>query len=261
MKAIGKDLRSLLPIIGLFIILVMMVASLAKHRSLVCTEVEIKLSPDEGTYFLAPSHVLQIAAGVFSVNDIIGHDIASLDLYDMTMQLQHSPFIENASVFLGYNGKLTLNVKQRIPLFRVVTSTGQTYYVEKSGIKIPYRKGYAIRVPVVSGNISESFDDTAFVSSNELYDMLQIFNKISESSFWTAQIEQAYVDKKKGYILIPKVGSHTIVLGNSDRLNEKLDNLQLFYNQAFSNLGWDAYSEIDLSFEGQVVAQRKNSIE
>lgn len=259
MKKWGNELRAFFPIVGLFLLFIMMIASLAKHKSTVCTDVDIQLSPSEGTYFLAPSHILQIASGVFSSSDLIGRDMASLNLYDMTMQLQHSPFIEKASVFLGYNGKLSIHVKQRIPLFRVLNSNGETYYVEKSGIKIPYRKGYAIRVPIVNGNIAETYADSDTVSANELHEVLKIFKLISESSFWSAQIEQLYVDKNKGYILIPKVGSHTIVLGNIERIEEKFENLQLFYDQAFSNLGWDLYSEINLSYEGQVVAKRKSN--
>jgi cell division protein FtsQ len=154
------------------------------------------------------------------------------------------------------NGKLHVYVKQREPLFRVINQHGESYYVEKSGMKIPFLQNYPIRVPVLSGMIEETMSDSSYVKSRLLQEAMLLFAEIRSDVFLDAQIEQVYVDKFKDLLLIPKVGNHTIVMGNTERLSDKLHALKLFYHEALNKLGWDIYREIDLRYKGQIVARK-----
>src|SRR5690606_285270 len=115
-----------------------------------------------------------------------------------------------------------------------------------------------LRLPVVSGNIHETYEDSMFISEKSLMEVRNVFEFIHTDPFWTAFIEQVYVDKFKGIILIPKVGNHTIVLGNSDDLEDKFSRLKIFYLEGLGKVGWEVYQQIDLSFKGQIVAKKRN---
>lgn len=229
-----------------------------KHNKVVCNEVKIVLKPEGSSLFLDKAMVAKIASGSESVHDLIGKDMQSVNLFALQKNLSQSPFVEKASVFLDYKGTLSIHVVQKIPLFRVINQQGSSYYVEKNGFKIPHIPQHAVRVPVISGYIEEKLGDSTYTKSETLQGAVAFFNYLEANEFWKAQIEQVYVDKFKDFLLIPKVGNHTIVLGKTNNLEDKLDKLYTFYRQGLQNVGWDKYSSIFLNFEGQVVAKKRN---
>ena len=80
--------------------------------------------------------------------------------------------------------------------------------------------------------------------------------KINESEFWNAQIAQIHFEKDM-ILLIPRVGNHKINLGSFYNVSTKLDNLYQFYKSVMPVKGWQTYSEINLSFNNQIVCVRK----
>ena len=54
-----------------------------------------------------------------------------------------------------------------------------------------------------------------------------------------------------------RIGDHTITLGNFNNLNQKLNNLLLFYQKEFSVYIWDSYKDINLKFRNQIVCTKK----
>ncbi|MCO6495186.1 MAG: hypothetical protein J5I91_05860 [Bacteroidetes bacterium] len=248
----------ILPAIGLLLLITITIWATIKQKTVVCSEVVIKLEPQDGTYFLTNTHVLQIASNVTSPNDLIGKSLKQLNTYRMLYNLRSSPYVAKANIFLGNDGKLVIDVHQREPLFRVINQQGESYYVEKNGLKIPTVPNYSVRVSVLSGAVDEQAHDSNYIHSEILKGALDIFSFINAEPFWKAQIEQVYVDKNQGFLLIPQVGNHTIVVGKPDNIKSKLEKLKLFYNQALTKKSWDDYSVIDLSFDGQVVAKKRN---
>jgi cell division protein FtsQ len=68
-----------------------------------------------------------------------------------------------------------------------------------------------------------------------------------------------YVNTDSEIELIPRVGDHTILIGNTNNLEEKMQNLFVFYTQAMKKAGWNEYEMINLKYRGQVVCSKKNS--
>ena len=85
----------------------------------------------------------------------------------------------------------------------------------------------------------------------------KIVHYIIHNTLWKAQIEQIYVDKSGLIYLIPKIGNHTIVIGDATNLDEKFSKLIAFYKNGLGTFGWDKYKTIDLRFKNQIVAKRK----
>lgn len=242
-------------IVGSVLVIILGLSAYLKFNNVLVSSVVIKLEPTEGTYFLDDSHVLRLATGEGQAT-LIGTKSSELPSYEILLRLKSSPYVADASIRLNLNGKLHVYVKQREPLFRVINQHGESYYVEKSGMKIPFLQNYPIRVPVLSGMIEETMSDSTFVKSRLLQEAILLFKEIRSDAFLDAQIEQVYVDKFKDFLLIPKVGNHTIVMGNTERLSDKLHALNLFYHEALNKLGWDIYREIDLRYKGQIVARK-----
>ena len=83
--------------------------------------------------------------------------------------------------------------------------------------------------------------------------MYALAKKIIAIPFLWAMTEQIYVDNKNEFTLIPKMGKQKIRLGKYELIEDKLENLAIFYQQAITQKGWQVYEEIDVRYKGQVV--------
>lgn len=94
-------------------------------------------------------------------------------------------------------------------------------------------------------------------------DFLKLINFvgwIEEHPFWGAEVVQIVAETTPGgsleVELVPRSGSHTILFGQIENVEEKLDKLLRFYKEGLSNRGWDTYSTINIKYDGQVVCTK-----
>jgi cell division protein FtsQ len=93
-----------------------------------------------------------------------------------------------------------------------------------------------------------------------LEQVYEVAGFIQKDGFWSSQIEQIYVNEKFEIELVPRVGNHTILLGNSEDLENKMGNLLRFYQDGASKLGWQSYSKLNLKFANQVVCTKSTTL-
>ncbi len=220
-----------------------------KNRKI--TQLKLTLLPDTGIYFTSKQEITNLV--VSKIGNPIGKSYSAIDLPGLESYLKSFPFIGKAQAFAGLDGKLQLVVSQRQPILRVKNRANEQFFIDKEGIKIPYRGKFAPDVLVATGNIPEVLNDSDRVHTPLMKDLWAIAKHISQNPFWNAQFEQLHVDNYSEIYLIPRVGRHTIVLGNAENLPQKMENLRVFYDQALRSLGWDKYKVINLSYLNQVV--------
>src|SRR5262249_21126139 len=96
------------------------------------------------------------------------------------------------------------------------------------------------------------------VQTQLVKDLYQLTKYISADEFWNSQIEQIYVEENGDMVLIPRVGNHKIIFGDISDMEEKLNNLMVFYTKAFPRVGWETYSVLNVKFKGQIVGVRSD---
>ena len=57
--------------------------------------------------------------------------------------------------------------------------------------------------------------------------------------------------------LVPRVGDHTILIGDDQQIHEKFEKLFLFYMEGLNKAGWNKYKVINLKYKDQVVCTKK----
>ena len=82
-------------------------------------------------------------------------------------------------------------------------------------------------------------------------------NEPNKSELWSAEIQQFFVNEEGDIEFIPRVGNHTVVLGNDQFLDEKFNKLIHFYKEGLNKKGWDNYKVINLKYKNQVVCIKK----
>lgn len=197
---------------------------------------------------------------------IVNEPLNKIDLYKLEKALNAHPAVENAEVNNSMNGEVNVKVIPRVPLVRIITTTGESYYIDRQHKLMPLSDNYTARVLIANGNINESYASRYTMTVDEikghkvfrevsvLDDILEVTVKINADSLLTQMIHQIYVNKDKELELFPAVGNHRIVLGNAENLDEKLNKLKLFYKQGLSKTNnWSKYSVLNLKYKNLVV--------
>ncbi len=227
-----------------------------KKSTTTCKEVKVILPGNQ--FFLERAEVDQILASKNGL--LVGRRLDNIDLQRLENRLKANPFVEYANVFADMNGTIQAEIVQRTPVLRVFNMAGQSYYVDQKGFKIPVSNHFTANVIAVNGDIKEGFSGKVDTVRTQLVkDLYQLANFISKDSVWNNLFVQFYVNEKNDIELIPRVGKHTIILGDASDLKDKFRRLMVFYKKAIPHVGWDAYSIINLKFSGQVVCLKSDS--
>ncbi|MEO0779978.1 MAG: cell division protein FtsQ, partial [Bacteroidota bacterium] len=163
----------------------------------------------------------------------------------------------NADAFIDAAGKIHIELTQREPILRVIDKNGLNYYLDPSGRKMPLSPHFTARVLVATGNIPPFVPDFQKRKRHVLKDLFALTNTILDDDFMRVMVEQVYRSETGSYTLIPKLGYQKIVLGPYEAIDEKLERLRVFYREGIPYEGWQKYSTINLTFDGQVVCKRR----
>lgn len=228
----------------------------SKSAAVRCTEVEVIIPGEQS--FISRSEVDDLILS--RQGELLGRPLLDIPLHEIEQNLRAIPFIEKAVVTQDMKGKVSIKIQQRSALLRVINQRGEDYYLDRSGVKMPLSSYYAPRVLVANGFLEEAYNAPLdSIESVLLTDLFSVAQFISRDSIWSSQIEQLYVNGQQQIEMVPRIGSHRIVLGDGKELVDKFKKLLIFYRQVIPAVGWGAYRKVDLSFRNQLVCERNEA--
>jgi cell division protein FtsQ len=186
----------------------------------------------------------------------------------ITHVIKNNQYVEDAKVFSTINGIINVEVEQRKPILRLFDTAYNSCYLDEKGRLMPLHPKHITRFLIASGNIPMVLSDdiinsrrfqcraSGTLAEAELNKVLLLAKIINKDTLLKAQIEQIYITDKNEYELIPKVGHHLIILGDTSYMAEKLRNLSGFYRQAIQKTGWNRYDTINLKYKNQIVCSK-----
>lgn len=193
---------------------------------------------------------------------LLGRNLQRINIHQIEKRLRSNPYIAFAKVYVDMDGVLNIEVKQRQPVLRILNESGQDFYIDNDGLKMPISSNFTANVLVATGRITEVFGSRVDTLHTKLArDLYKTALFIKKDTLWNAQIEQIVVDDKKDMELIPRVGNQRIILGNADSLEKKMTNLLFFYKKAMPQVGWQTYKTINIKYTNQVVCEKRDSTE
>ena len=68
--------------------------------------------------------------------------VGDIDIPLLEKKLNQLPAVDSANVYLNLNGNLNLDIKQRVPAFRL-NKDGKDFYVDEKGNEFPISKNYS----------------------------------------------------------------------------------------------------------------------
>jgi len=189
------------------------------------------------------------------------------ELKQKQVVLNTHPLIKNGNVHKTVDGIIKIKAEQRVPFLRIINEKSTSFLVDKDGVKMPVLPTKNPRLTLFTGRIKESLDGTSMqlLKVNDVLRDASIFDEIFQlatfldsSEFWKYQVEHVYVNAEQEFELVPRVGSHKILIGKAENIENKLKRMELFYKETINKENWNEYAAIDLRFDNQVVCKKLN---
>lgn len=224
-----------------------------EKASLVCTDVKVIIPGNQNLIERAEVDQILLQYG----GKLLGREIKNINIQKLETGLKDNPFIRFAKVYADMDGVIHVQIRQRVPVLRIINIANVDFYVDKEGNKIPMSENFTANVLIANGLIYEDFSGKVDTLKSDLAkDLYKTASFISEDTLWNNQIEQLYVNQRNDIEMVPRVGNQKIILGNGDSLSVKFSNLYFFYKKALPRLGWDTYKTISIKYSNQVIAEK-----
>jgi cell division protein FtsQ len=232
---------------GAFIVAVFSAAKVQDSKKVKGFEITIKNDKYQFIDKEEVKSILQNDAGV----DVNKAGIGSINTSRMEKVMDANPWVGDAQVYIDNRKVVHVNIEQRVPVARLFDQSGASYYLDHTMKAMPLSDRYVHYSTVVTNVPVLNEDSNGDAMRAQIVAMVKY---IEHDSFWSAQISQIVCTDDKTFEVVPVLGNHKILIGDTSRLDEKFDNLYAFYKKVLNRIGWDKYEVLDVRYASQVVA-------
>ncbi len=251
-ERIGKKKTSgfkiLIKILVMLVLIAYLVFSFVKEstwkNNALCEDMVICIKKSNQATFVSEDDVLAMLEKKHL--NPIGRPIESISLLNIEKEIKKHQFVLDVQCYKTANDVIHVDVEQRLPVMRIMSITGENYFIDGKGNKM-LNVNYPADVVVATGSISQNYAKK-YLSS--------IGNTLQENNFWNSQIEQINVQRDGQIEMIPRVGNHVLFLGKPVGVQNKLKRLKVFYDKVLCNVGWNKYSHISVEYNNQIICKK-----
>lgn len=245
--------RVLWSIAGAALIVLFVIAWKAKEEKKY-NSIQIELvGENTAALFMDEKEILQI---IHEQGVKEGQAIGKLNLNTLEKHLHTIRWVKNVELFLDNTQVLQVKIEQRIPIARIFTASGNSFYIDNEGLQLPLKQLTVLRLPVFT-NFPSDQQNLSKPDSLLLNDILHFTKAVQNDSFFMAQTAQANIAVNGDFELVPSVGDHIVLIGSVENIEDKLNRLYTFYKKVWVQSGLNAYQVIDCRFDNQIVALKK----
>ncbi len=182
--------------------------------------------------------------------------LRDLDLQSIEYSLKKEQLVARARVFVSGQRRLYVEIEQRRPILRVMAMSGEQYYVDATGSKMPLSKHFTARVPIVTGDVGNYLTDF-LTADNSLHRAFRLVEAVAADDVLSAWLTGVHVQANQDLYLTGMLGDFRVIVGDVMGLDDKLARLKVFLRDGLTHTGWRNLEYINLKYEGQVVAKRR----
>jgi cell division protein FtsQ len=217
-------------------------------------DIQVKIENLNENHFLEDQDILSRMQ--VDQKHLIGVGVNTLNFKSIEKKIKLDPYIKDAQLYSDLKGNVTVKVKLRRPIARMVRNDGPDGYIAEDGTVMPVSEKFTSRVILISGGYVKTLLRQQNVSETEAgKNVMTMLNIIRDDEFWKAQIAELDIDGKTRISIIPQVGDEKIEFGRPEKLETKFKKLRIYYKEILPRVGWNKYNRVNLEYEGQIVAE------
>lgn len=167
--------------------------------------------------------------------------IGDVKIPELEKKINENPFVDSANVYMNLNGNLNVDIKQRVPVFRL-SKNGKDFYVDEKGFEFPISRNFSYPCMLVMGDVQAS----------EYQELGSLIEKIDKDDF-----SKKYfigITKEKGnYNLLTNDGYYKVEIGDLNNIDFKVKGFKTFVEKYLVYHNPQKYKKISLKYENQIV--------
>ena len=209
-----------------------------------CTEVKTDIEHNIVDGFLTADEISKMLRQekVYPLSKSM-HDVSARQIEETLLK---SPFVERAECYKTQSGLVCIQVRQRVPVVKVMSDNGENYYIDSHASVMPENR-FVNDLIIATGHINRKYAQKH---------LSHVANYIMQDKFWQSQIVQINVLPDFTMELVPRVGDHIIYIGAPEGVEKKLDRMRKFYLYGLNKAGWNKYSYINVEFDNQIICKK-----
>lgn len=162
--------------------------------------------------------------------------------------IQKSPYLHQTQISVSMSRDIVIRTHQRTPIAQIFTGKS-SFFIDSTATRMPLSEYSTPDVIVANYQDSTSKHSLAAIS--------HVANFLHSHPEYADIFDQIYEEHNHDLYLVPKLGSHVVLLGDTNDLDTKFHNLITVYRKGMQKKGWDTYKLINLKYKGQVICRRK----
>ncbi|MBT2621392.1 MULTISPECIES: cell division protein FtsQ/DivIB [Chryseobacterium] len=199
-------------------------------------KISVKMSEKTPVYFIDEKDIRAIVN-----KENPSGKVGDLNIPALEKKINALPAVDSANVYLNLNGKLNLDIKQRVPVFRL-NKDGRDFYVDEKGIEFPISKTYSHPCMLVTGN----------VKPDEYEKLAELVGKIDKDDF-SKKYFIGISKNKDDYNLLTSEGNYKVEIGDLDNIEFKVKGFKAFVEKYLVYQDPQKYNMISVKYQNQIV--------
>lgn len=167
--------------------------------------------------------------------------VGGINIPELEQKLNKLPAVDSANVYLNLNGSLNLDIKQRIPVFRMINGDSD-FYVDAKGTEFPLSKNYSHPCMLVTGSVKKE----------EYVKLAALITKINEDDF-SKKFFIGISKNKNDYSLLTSDGYYRVEIGDLENIDLKVKGFKAFVERFLVKTNPEKYNKISLKYDNQIV--------
>ncbi|THV56708.1 cell division protein FtsQ/DivIB [Chryseobacterium candidae] len=206
------------------------------HQQITDNKISVKMSEKTPVYFVDEKDIRELVK-----KENPSGKVGDLNIPSLEKRINSLPAVDSANVYLNLNGKLNLDIKQRVPVFRL-NKDGKDFYVDEKGVEFPISRTYSHPCMLVTGN----------VKPDEYEKLAELVEKIDKDDF-SKKYFIGISKNKDSYNLLTSEGNYRVEIGDLDNIDFKVRGFKTFVEKYLVYQDPQKYSMVSVKYQNQIV--------
>jgi len=239
---------------GLVILLLLIAFSERQQSEAVCKNVLVELVNVNDNHFLDEKDISRQVDAIGK--SLKGASMERINLKGIEKALMFDRHIQDAELYTDLKGNLIVRVELRSMMARIVQDDAPDAYIAEDGAIMDTSEKFSSRVMIVSGRyVKKLLQSGNLTRTPEGKTLLEMIEFINEDPFWRAQVAQLDMNSQGEITIYPQVTGQVVEFGKAEDFERKFLKLMVFYKEILPQKGWTKYERVNLTYDGQVIAQ------
>jgi cell division protein FtsQ len=200
-------------------------------------KISVKMNEKTPVYFIDEKDIREIVK-----KENPSGKVGDLNIPALEKKINNLPAVDSANVYLNLNGKLNLDIKQRVPVFRL-NKDGKDFYVDEKGTEFPISKTYSHPCMLVTGNVKK----------DEYEKLAELVGKIDKDDFSKKYFIGISKDKNGDYNLLTSEGNYKVEIGDLDNIDLKVKGFKTFVEKYLVYQDPEKYNMVSVKYQNQII--------